>query len=430
MLTTEKLLKMELELILLVLSITYYCWVDVNAVEAQEEIGEGSANPTDPHHIPTIIQPSTSQPQKKQKPRKKKRKVTEVSQPSDPTKHVADEPVNEKMDNSLERAATTATSLDAEQDKVITKGSYLETTKTTQALEIAILKRRVNNLERRKRSRTYGLKRLYKVGLSARMKSSKDEGLEDADMLFDVADDLKGEEVSVSQEVPLNEVNVVAATTTTATISTDEVNLAQALVELKHTKPKAKAKWIVFHEPEETTLKLSLQQPSQIKVQDKGKGKMVEPEPIKKLSKKDRLMLDEELVFKLHAKEEEEKERIAREKAQQIEEKRRKFFAAKRAEEKRNKPPTKDQQRSIMCTYLKNMEGYKLISLKNKSFDNIQEMFDKAIKRVNTFVDYITELVLESPKKAKAEVKEGSSKRVGEELEQENAKKQKMKDDK
>ncbi|GKB29400.1 hypothetical protein Tco_0868801, partial [Tanacetum coccineum] len=31
-------------------------------VQAQEEVGEGSANPTDPHHTPTIVQPSTSQP--------------------------------------------------------------------------------------------------------------------------------------------------------------------------------------------------------------------------------------------------------------------------------------------------------------------------------------------------------------------------------
>ncbi|GKC42362.1 hypothetical protein Tco_1060084 [Tanacetum coccineum] len=31
-------------------------------VQAQQEQGEGSAMPTDPHHTPTIIQPSTSQP--------------------------------------------------------------------------------------------------------------------------------------------------------------------------------------------------------------------------------------------------------------------------------------------------------------------------------------------------------------------------------
>nr|GEV59213.1 uncharacterized mitochondrial protein AtMg00810-like [Tanacetum cinerariifolium] len=74
-------------------------------------------------------------------------------------------------------------------------------------------------------------------------------------------------------------------------------------------------------------------------------------------------------------------------------------------------------KRSIMCTYLKNIEGWKPKSLKNKFFDNIQELFDKAMKRVNTFVDYRTELVVESSKKAETEVTEGSSKRAGEEIE-------------
>nr|GFA73288.1 putative RNA-directed DNA polymerase [Tanacetum cinerariifolium] len=72
---------------------------------------EGSANPTDPHHTPTIIQPSTSQPQKTKQHRKPKRKVTEVPLPSEPTKHVADEAVNKEVDGRLERAVTTATEL-------------------------------------------------------------------------------------------------------------------------------------------------------------------------------------------------------------------------------------------------------------------------------------------------------------------------------
>ncbi|GKB00325.1 hypothetical protein Tco_0828318 [Tanacetum coccineum] len=80
-------------------------------VQAQEEMGEGSANPTDPHHTPTIIQPSTSQPQKKQKPRKPKRKDTEVPQPSGPTNNVTNEAVYKEMDDSLEKADTTATGL-------------------------------------------------------------------------------------------------------------------------------------------------------------------------------------------------------------------------------------------------------------------------------------------------------------------------------
>ncbi|GKA02163.1 hypothetical protein Tco_0674828 [Tanacetum coccineum] len=84
-------------------------------VQEQAEMGEGLANPTDPHHTPTFIQPSTSQPQKKQKPRKPKRKDTQIPQSSGPTEHVADEAVYKELDDSLVRAATTASSLEAEQ---------------------------------------------------------------------------------------------------------------------------------------------------------------------------------------------------------------------------------------------------------------------------------------------------------------------------
>ncbi|GKC76683.1 hypothetical protein Tco_1127457 [Tanacetum coccineum] len=155
------------------------------------------------------------------------------------------------------------------------------------------------------------------------------------------------------------------------------------------------------------------------------------------MKKKDQISLDEELAFKLQAEEEEE-ERLAREKAQReeeanivswdnvqamidadyqmaqqmqaeeqeklsIEEKsklfvqlleaRKKHFAAMRAQEERNKPPTKAQKRNTMSTYLKNMAGYKHNQLKNKSFDDIQKLFDKTIKRVNTFADMDIELV-------------------------------------
>ncbi|GJS20618.1 hypothetical protein Tco_0449250 [Tanacetum coccineum] len=46
-----------------------------------------------------------------------------------------------------------------------------------------------------------------------------------------------------------------------------------------------------------------------------------------------------------------------------------------------------------MSTYLKNIAGYKHNQLKHKSFDDIQNLFDKAIKRINTFVYMDTELV-------------------------------------
>ncbi|GJW02837.1 hypothetical protein Tco_1561693 [Tanacetum coccineum] len=77
-----------------------------------------------------------------------------------------------------------------------------------------------------------------------------------------------------------------------------------------------------------------------------------------------------------------------------------------------------------MSTYLKNMVGYKHNQLKSKSYGEIQEMFDKEMKRVNTFVDMNIELVKGSKTKS-----EGSSKRAGDELEQEKAKKKKGDDD-
>ncbi|GJR08855.1 hypothetical protein Tco_0791507 [Tanacetum coccineum] len=109
---------------------------------------------------------------------------------------------------------------------------------------------------------------------------------------------------------------------------------------------------------------------------------------------------DHELAQRLQAEEQEglsdeEKARLF----VQLLEQRRKHFVAKRAEEKRNKPT--NQAKKIMCTYLKNTEGKKPKDLKNKSFDSIQKMFDRAFKRVNTFVDFRIDLV------------EGSSKRAG-----------------
>ncbi|GJU84345.1 hypothetical protein Tco_1291891 [Tanacetum coccineum] len=74
-----------------------------------------------------------------------------------------------------------------------------------------------------------------------------------------------------------------------------------------------------------------------------------------------------------------------------------------------------------MSTYLKNMAGYKNNQLKSKSYEEIQEMFDKEMKRVNTFVDMNTELVKSSETRT-----EGRSKRAGDELESDNSNKQKI----
>ncbi|GJT44101.1 hypothetical protein Tco_0952816 [Tanacetum coccineum] len=107
----------------------------------------------------------------------------------------------------------------------------------------------------------------------------------------------------------------------------------------------------------------------------------------------------------------------------QLLEARKKHFAEMRERKKKNKPPTQAQQRKLYCNYLKNMEGYTLKQLKGFKFEVIKDIFDKAFKRVNTFVDYKTELVEGSEKRA-----EDNTKRACIELEQEVAKKQKIDD--
>ncbi|GKC44337.1 retrovirus-related pol polyprotein from transposon TNT 1-94 [Tanacetum coccineum] len=89
------------------------------------------------------------------------------------------------------------------------------------------------------------------------------------------------------------------------------------------------------------------------------------------------------------------------------------------------------QKRTTMCNYLKNMAGYKHNQLRHKSFDDIQKLFDKALKRVNIFVPMDTEKVEGSKEKAAgSETRvEESSKRAGEELDRESTKKQKVEDE-
>ncbi|GJV02700.1 hypothetical protein Tco_1336269 [Tanacetum coccineum] len=112
---------------------------------------------------------------------------------------------------------------------------------------------------------------------------------------------------------------------------------------------------------------------------------------------------------------------------------RRNFFTEKRAEEKRNQPPTKTQQRRLMCTYLRNMEGYKQKYFTGKTFDEVQKLFDRSFKRVNTFVDMETEVVGSSQQRTDnqtAETTQETSKRATDEMESERTKKQKKDEEK
>ncbi|GKC94853.1 hypothetical protein Tco_1160295, partial [Tanacetum coccineum] len=90
------------------------------------------------------------------------------------------------------------------------------------------------------------------------------------------------EDLNVPVNVVSTLIKVSAATTTTATIPTPR-------------------KGIVITELGTPTITRSSQQPSQAEVQDKGKGKMIKPKPVKKMSKKDQFRSDEEEAKRLQA---------------------------------------------------------------------------------------------------------------------------------
>ncbi|GJZ84977.1 hypothetical protein Tco_0650316 [Tanacetum coccineum] len=300
-------------------------------------------------------------------------------------------------------------------------------------------------------SRPTGLKSLKKVGLSRRVESSKDQeslgAPEDAskqgkildtdEMLVEAKVDEKDEQNTKLDDTKPKVYTILLTTTT---------------------QYRPKAKGVVRYQDQECSRFPQKHYPSISK--DKEKGIMIEPEvPLKskyqialdeQIARDIQAKLDAELIEekKLARKQEEkanialiEKELTDEEKGKlfmELMEKRRKHFAALRAQEKRNRPPTKAQKRTQMSTYLKHMGGYTYKQLKGKSFDEIQKLFEKEMKRVNTFVAIGSEVHESKEKKVEGSEETAKSsrkkmlgrKRAGKEQQQESSKKQRIEEDK
>ncbi|GJX06284.1 hypothetical protein Tco_0194216 [Tanacetum coccineum] len=289
-------------------------------VQPTQDEGVDSGILADSLQTPIPTQPSSSRSQKKQSKRKQRKDTIVTQEETQPDDNVPtpsnDRPLSEKA-------------------------------KDAQAKEIADLKKRVQRLERKKKSRTIGLKRLKKVGMSRRVESSEDQeslgdhedaskqgrSIEDIDNDADVSlvndtqgrsddaemfdiNDLHGDEVNVDmpvgekQEQSEKEREVDTSVEGSAAPTTiEEITLAQTLIQIKAAKPKVvttaattttttkpKARGVVVQEPSEFRTPLE-SQPSMIK--DKGKGIMIEPEvPLKR---KDQVALDEDLARNLQA---------------------------------------------------------------------------------------------------------------------------------
>nr|GFC64543.1 hypothetical protein [Tanacetum cinerariifolium] len=172
----------------------------------------------------------------------------------------------------------------------------LESTKTTQAKKISSLKRRLHRLEKKTKSRTHGLKRLYKVGLSARVESSAKEqslGEEDAskqgrniaDIDIDVEITLVDE--TAEDQGRFNDQNMfdtsvlddeeeetisTAALITNVDVTPIERTMAQGLVEIKESKPKGD-KVVIEQEPDQdATITTTVTIPTPDSTRPKARG--------------------------------------------------------------------------------------------------------------------------------------------------------------
>ncbi|GJW99877.1 putative ribonuclease H-like domain-containing protein [Tanacetum coccineum] len=273
---------------------------------------------------------------------------------SGPTTLVADETVHEERRDSVERAATTAASLDVEQDKgdkpAQTRVLALENVKTAQDLEITCLKKRVKKLEKKKKARTSQLKRRDSGGYD-----------QDIDVPYVSAHNTTVVYLLVIAEpsTPPHNQQLEAIKEKGSTQFDEEV--AKRLVE---------------------ELKTELEEEERVTIQRDEEANLISWDNAQAM-----MEADYELAQRLQA--EEQGELTIEERSKlfvELMNKRKKHFAKPRDEKIRRKPPTKTQKRNQMSNYLETMAGYKHTQLKNKSFKEIHMLFDKEMKRVNSFV--------------------------------------------
>ncbi|GJT76731.1 hypothetical protein Tco_1043456 [Tanacetum coccineum] len=185
-------------------------------VQAQQQVGEGSEVPTDSHHTPTTIQPSISKPQKIQS-RRKQRKDNENPQLNGPIEHVTDDTEN-----------------------VASVPTHSNDPQLSGEDRLKLNFKRVKKLEGKRKSKPSGMKRLFKIGRSARVVSSKDEGLgdqEDASKQGRKINEIDQDaEVDMAEKDASTEKEVSTADLVITVV--DELTLAQTLIEIKVAKPK------------------------------------------------------------------------------------------------------------------------------------------------------------------------------------------------
>ncbi|GKC28930.1 integrase, catalytic region, zinc finger, CCHC-type containing protein [Tanacetum coccineum] len=256
---------------------------------------------------------------------------------------VGNEAVHKELGDRMERAATTASSLEAEQDNV-SLGAQEDASKQGRSIEDLDANVEVPLVDKSQRRQdedlmfdtgvidsdemfvdaTTGKKEEQSTKVDA-MEVSTAEPVTTAGEVVTTASEAfstAGVEDSVAPTIP------VTTVATTPQNSKDELTLAQTLMEIKAAKPKvvttaattvstkSKAKGVFIQELSETTTRAVI---TALKLQAKDKGKSIMVEPELPLKKKDQIALDAELTFKLHAEEQAELEKIQKERDAQEE---------------------------------------------------------------------------------------------------------------
>ncbi|GJX24977.1 hypothetical protein Tco_0231273 [Tanacetum coccineum] len=360
-------------------------------VQPVEEMGEDSNHPTDSTPIPIIDQPSSSSQPKKKQPSKK------------------------------------AQRLEAED---------------AQAKEIVALKKRIQRkVDSSKDQESLGAPE--DASKQRRSIEDIDVDVDDDKMHVEAIVDVKKEQNTKPNDSTTGKAVKAAKPKVVTTIATTATTI------------RPKDRWVVVQEPIPLKRKDQIALDEQIArdIQAKLDAELLEEQKLARKQEEEanialieswentQAMMEADRLLAERLQSKEREELTDEEKAKlfmELMEKRRKHFAALRAQEKRNRPPTKAQKRTQMSTYLKHMGGYTYKQLKGKSFDEIQKLFDKEMKRVNTFVAMGSEVQESKEKKVEGseETTKGSRKkmlgrkRAGKEQQQESSKKQKVEEEK
>ncbi|GKD69390.1 hypothetical protein Tco_1323480 [Tanacetum coccineum] len=286
--------------------------------------------------------------------------VTELPQTSEPIPNVPDEAVYEEWDDIVERATTTAASLDAEQ----ASGNINRTQSTT-----------IPNVPLPQGIGAGGSPRCQEaIGGSIAQTRSKRVTTSPCDSPLPRVHTLRSDEgTKVLADAAKTNIHTYTRRRRVVSTGSGRISTVDESVSTVGASMQVSTAGMV----QEVNISI----PSPVVVKDKEWEKI-----------KARVEVNEELSKRLQAEERNKYSEVDQAKMLvDLINQRKKYFAAQKAEAKRNKPMTQAQHRNYMINYIKHMGSHTLQQLKIYSFDKLKELFETTMKNVNTFVPMKTE---------------------------------------